>query len=250
MQARRPPGQSPLNNLLLAALPWDDYEQLIPALQPFALEQGLTFHAAGEPERSMYFITSGIVGMSSMLENGDSATFALTGREGAVGMALLLGAEGAPSHSTAITSATGWRLHAQRAKAEFKRGGALQLILLRYTQALMAQVAQAAVCNQHHSLEQRLCRLLLACLDRLPSNELVLTQQAAADILGVRRESVTEAAGRLERLELIRCGRGHIAIVDRARLQARACECYAAVQREYERLRPAPLLQLPETCGS
>jgi CRP-like cAMP-binding protein len=249
MQTRHPTGQSPLHNLLLAALPWDEYERLVPALQFCVLEQGRTFHEAGDRERHMYFITSGIVGKSFVLRNGDSATFALTGPEGAVGIALLLGAEGAPSRSTVITGGTAWRLGADWARAEFERNGALLRILLRYTQALMAQTAQTAVCNQHHSLEQRLCRLVLSCLDRLPSNDLALTQQAAADILGVRRESVSEAAGRLERLGLIRCGRGHIKMVDRPRMQAHSCECYAAVRQEYERSAPAPLLQLPETCA-
>jgi CRP-like cAMP-binding protein len=248
MQTRHPPGQSPLNNLLLAALPWDEYEQLLPALQPCALEQGRTFHEAGAPERHLYFITSGIVGNSYVLRNGDSATFALNGREGAVGIALLLGAEGATSRSTVIVAGTAWRLRADWAKLEFERNGALQRILMRYTQALMAQIAQTAVCNQHHSLEQRLCRLVLSCVDRLPSNDLALTQQAAADMLGVRRESVTEAAGRLEQLGLIHCARGHIEMADRNGMQAHACECYAAVRHEYERSAPAPLLQLPETC--
>jgi len=248
MQTRHPPGQSPLNNLLLAALPWDAYEQLLPALQPCALERGSTFHEAGVPEQHMYFITSGIVGKSCVLRNGDSATFALTGQEGVAGVAVFLGVEGAASRSTVIASATAWRLPAERAKAEFERNGALQRILLRYTQALMAQIAQTAVCNQHHSLEQRLCRLVLSCLDRLPSNDLALTQQGAADMLGVRRETVTEAAGRLEQLGLIHCGRGHIEMLDRAGMQAHACECYAAVKREYERSAPAPLMQLAETC--
>jgi CRP-like cAMP-binding protein len=242
------PSQSPLNNLLLAALPWDEYERLLPALQPCVLERGRTFHEAGTPERHVYFITSGIVGNACVLRNGDSATFALAGREGAAGIALLLGGEGGPSRSTVIAAGTAWRLRADRAKAEFDRNGALQRILLRYTQALMTQTAQAAVCNQHHSLEQRLCRLLLSCLDRLPSNDLALTQQAAADMLGVRRESVTEAAGRLEQLGLIKSGRAHVAVLDRAGMEAHVCECYGAVQREYERSAPAPLLQLPETC--
>lgn len=249
MQTHHPPGPSPLNNLLLAALPWDAYEQLLPVLEPCVLERGRTFHEAGVPERHVYFITSGIVGTSYVLRNGDSATFALTGREGAVGIYLLLGAEGAPSRSTVIAAGTAWRLRAERAKAEFERNGALQRILLRCTQALMAQTAQAAVCNQHHSLEQRLCRLVLACLDRLPSNDLALTQQAAADMLGVRRESVTEVAGRLEQLGLIHSGRGHVVVRDWPGMEAHACECYVAVKREYERSAPAPLVQLPETCG-
>lgn len=238
-----------MNNLLLAALPWDDYERLLPALEPWFLERGRTFHEAGVPERHVYFITSGIVGTSLVLRNGDSATFALSGREGAVGIYQLLGAEGAPSRSTVIAAGIAWRLRGGRAKAEFARNGALQRILLRYTQVLIAQTAQTAVCNQHHSLEQRLCRLLLSCLDRLPSHDLALTQQAAADILGVRRESVSEGAGRLEQLGLIHSGRGHIMVLDWAGMEAHACECYVAVKREYERSAPAPLPQLPETCG-
>jgi CRP-like cAMP-binding protein len=226
MQTRHPPGQSPLNNLLLAALPWDEYEQLLPALQPCALEQGRTFHEAGAPERHLYFITSGIVGNSYVLRNGDSATFALNGREGAVGIALLLGAEGATSRSTVIVAGTAWRLRADWAKLEFERNGALQRILLRYTQALMAQIAQTAVCNQHHSLEQ-------GNADR-----------AFPSVQG----KGGRVAGRLEQLGLIHCARGHIEMADRNGMQAHACECYAAVRHEYERSAPAPLLQLPETC--
>jgi CRP-like cAMP-binding protein len=246
MEVDGPARPSPSGNDLLAALPWDEYGQLLPSLQPWPLERGLTLHEAGERESHVYFITSGIVGKSYVLENGDCATFALTGREGAAGIALLLGAEGATSRSTVIASGFAWRLQADRAKAEFERNGALRHLLLRYTQRLMAQIAQTAVCNQRHSLEQRLCRLVLSCLDRLPSNDLALTQQAAADMLGVRRESVTEAAGRLEALGLVRCGRGHIALRDRAGMQAHACECYAALKREDERLAPAPL---SESCS-
>ncbi len=248
MRTIYPSRDSPLQNLLLAALPEDEYKLLLPLLQPYPLEQGRTFHEAGDLERHMYFITSGIVGMSYVLKNGDSATFALAGREGAVGIALLLGVDGAPSRCTVIASGSALRLNADRAKAEFERNDALRHVLLRYTQALMAQISQTAVCNQHHTLEQRLCRLVLCCLDRLPSNRLALTQQAAADMLGVRRESVTEAAGKLEQAGLIRTGRGRIELVDRAGTQAHACECYAAVKREYERSAPAPLQAL-ETCG-
>ncbi|MFC5500264.1 Crp/Fnr family transcriptional regulator [Caenimonas terrae] len=250
MQARQMPDQPPLDNVLLAALPWNEYERLLPALQPCLLERGLTVHEAGMREGHLYFITSGIVGKSHELENGDSATYALTGREGAVGIGLLLGAEDAPGRFTVIASGSAWRLRADHARQEFERNGALRRLLLRHTHALMAQIAQSAVCNQHHSLEQRLCRLVLSCLDRLRSNELVLTHQLAADMLGVRRETVTVAAGRLEALGLILWGRGHIEMLDRAAMQAHACECYAAVSREYLRSRPAALVPAGETCGS
>lgn len=231
--AREP--DSPMNNRLLAALPRHEYERLLPALQPYALHQGFTFHEAGDRERHVYFLTSGIVGKSHIMENGNSATFAMAGREGVIGIALVLGAEGGPNRSAVIAPGTSYRLHADDLKSELERNGALRHVLLRYTQALMAQIAQTAVCNQLHSLDQRLCRLILSSLDRLPSNDLALTQQAAADILGVRRESVTEVVGRLDQDGLTSCGRGHISVLDRPRMEARACECYAAVNREYER---------------
>jgi CRP-like cAMP-binding protein len=234
-KSSRAQAASPMQNRLLAALPRDDYERLLPELQPFALEPGFTFHEPGSPERHLYFLTSGVVGKSYVMKNGDSATFALAGREGAVGLALFLGADGAPTRATMISAGFAYRLRADLVKSEFEGDAALRQLLLRYTQALITQISQTAVCNRLHSLEQRLCRCLLSCLDRLPSNELAITQQAVADMLGVRRESVSEAMGRLEEAGLIRGGRGHLAVLDRGGIQARACECYPVVKREYER---------------
>jgi CRP-like cAMP-binding protein len=181
-----------------------------------------------------------IVSLLYVMQDGSSAEIAVVGDEGVVGVALFMGGESTPSRAVVQSAGHAYRLKGSLLKAEFERGGALQYLLLHYTQALITQMAQTAVCNRHHALEQQLCRWLLLSLDRLPSNELIMTQELIANMLGVRREGVTEAAGRLQDEGLIEYSRGKITILDRPRLEARVCECYAVVKREYGRLLPEP----------
>jgi CRP-like cAMP-binding protein len=182
--------------------------------------------------------------MLYVLENGSSAEIAVTGYEGLVGIALFMGGETTPSRAVVQSAGEGYRLRASVLKKEFERGGALQHLLLRFTQALITQMTQTAVCNRHHSVNQQLCRWLLLSLDRLPGNELVMTQELIANMLGVRREGVTEAAGRLQAKGLIDYNRGKITVIDRKGIEACSCECYAVVKREYDRLLPAPVIPL------
>ncbi len=184
----------------------------------------------------MYFPASGIVSLLKVMNDGAAAEIAVVGNEGMVGIALFMGGETTPSRAVVQSAGRAYRLDAARLKVEFARGGALQRLLLRYTQALITQMTQTAVCNRHHQLEQQLCRWLLLSLDRLASSELVMTQQLIANMLGVRREGVTEAAGRLQADGLISYRRGRINVLDRAKLEERACECYAVVRRESDRL--------------
>jgi CRP-like cAMP-binding protein len=228
----------PRHNQLLAALPPKDYERLLPFLEPVALPQGLTLHRAGERERHIYFLTAGIVSRFCLTENGASAEFAVTGREGVIGIASFLGGAGLPSQAVVASAGYAYRLGADSLQKEFNHYGPLPQLLLRYTQALIAQTGQTAACNRHHTLEQQLCRYILSSLDRLPSNALALTQEMIANMLGVRRGGVTQAAGNLQRAGLIRYSRGRLAVLDRPGLEARACECYAVVKREYDRLLP------------
>ncbi len=228
--------QTPRENHLLAALPLKDYERVPPYLEPVPLPLGWIVHRAGDREKYLYFLTAGIVSRFYVTGNGASAEFAVTGREGVIGVASFLGGESTPSQAVALSPGYAYRLAAELLKSEFERDGPLPRLLLRYTQALIAQTGQIAVCNRHHSLEQRFCRWILSCLDRLPSNELTMTQELIADMLGVRRESITEAAGELQEAGLIHCRRGHIAVLDRRQLEAQVCECYAVVKREYGRL--------------
>ena len=227
---------TPRQNQLLAALPLEDYARLLPALQPVPLPVGWTVHNAGDREKYLYFITAGIVSRFYVMEDGASAHFALTGSEGAIGVASFLSGESTPSQAVVLSAGHAYRLGAHLLKNEFEHDGLLPQLLLRYIQALIAQTGQVAVCNRHHSLEQQLCRWILSSLDRLPSNELTMTQDLISDMLGVRRESVTDAAGKLQKAGLIRYSRGHIVVLDRPRLEAQVCECYAVVKREYDRL--------------
>lgn len=237
---------TPRQNQLLAALPPEDYARLLPALQPVPLPLGWTVHSAGEREKYLYFPTAGIVSRFYVMEDGASAHFALTGSEGVIGVASFLSGESTPSQAVVLSAGHAYRLAAHLLKAEFEHDGVLPQSLLRYIQALIAQTGQVAVCNRHHSLEQQLCRWILSSLDRLPSNELTMTHDVIAEMLGVRRESVTDAAGRLQKAGLIHYSRGHIAVLDRARLEAQVCECYAVVKREYDRLlRPNTALAAP-----
>ena len=241
----------PLNtakaNQLLAALPDENYETLARHLEYLPLPLGKAVYESGGKQAYVYFPTTSIVSLLYVLTNGASAEIAVTGNEGLVGIALFMGGETTPSRAVVQSAGHGYRLKAAVLKKEFEKGGELQHLLLRYTQALITQMTQTAVCNRHHSVDQQLCRWLLLSLDRLPSNELVMTQELIANMLGVRREGVTEAAGKLQAEGLIHYSRGHITIKDRAQLEARVCECYAVVKKEYDRLLPSYVRQRTET---
>ncbi len=226
----------PKQNRLLAALPDSDYQRLLPSLELVSLPLGQVVYEAGGSQPYIYFPTDSIVSLLYVMENGASAEIAMTGCEGLVGIALFMGGETTPSRAVVQSAGVGYRLRAAVLKKEFDSGGALHHLALRYTQALITQMAQTAVCNRHHSVEQQLCRWLLLSLDRLASNELTMTQELIANMLGVRREGVGEAAGRLQAAGLIKYSRGQIEVLDRTRLEGRVCECYAVVKREYDRL--------------
>ena len=230
---------SPKANQLLAALPEESYRLLLPSLEHVSLPLGMAVYESGGKQGFVYFPTSAIVSLLYVLADGASAEIAITGSEGLVGIALFMGGETTPSRAVVQSAGNGYRLRADLLKNAFESGGALQHLLLRYTQALITQMTQTAVCNRHHAVDQQLCRWLLLSLDRLPGNELVMTQELIANMLGVRREGVTEAAGKLQAEGLIRYSRGRITVLDRAQLEARVCECYAVVKREYDRLLPA-----------
>jgi CRP-like cAMP-binding protein len=229
---------TPKSNRLLAALPEENYQALLPLLEPVPLPLGMALYESGGAQSYVYFPTSSIVSLLYVLEDGSSAEIAVTGCEGLVGIALFMGGETTPSRAVVQSAGHGYRIKAAALKKEFEAAGALQLLLLRFTQALITQMTQTAVCNRHHAVDQQLCRWLLLSLDRLPANELVMTQDLIANMLGVRREGVTEAAGKLQNEGIIRYSRGHITVVDRPKLEARVCECYAVVKKEYDRLLP------------
>ncbi len=226
----------PRQNHLLAALPKDEYQRLAPHLERVELRLGESLVESGKVMRHVYFPTDSIVSLLCVMEDGDSTEIAVVGAEGIVGISLFMGGETTPSRAIVQSAGSAYRLKGQLIKDEFDRASTLQHLLLRYTQALITQMAQTAVCNRHHSLDQQLCRWLLLSLDRLPTNELVMTQELIANMLGVRREGVTESAGKLQRAGLISYHRGHISILDRPGLEARVCECYAVVKKEYDRL--------------
>jgi CRP-like cAMP-binding protein len=223
-------------NRLLASLPAGERARLSPHLELVALPLGAVIYESGGEQAHVYFPASGIVSLLYVMNDGSAAEIAVVGNEGMVGISLFMGGETTPSRAVVQSAATAYRLPAALIQAEFARGGALQRLLLRYTLALITQMTQTAVCNRHHQLEQQLCRWLLLSLDRLPANELVMTQQLIANMLGVRREGVTAAAGRLQADGLIDYSRGRISVLDRPNLEGRACECYAVVKREYDRL--------------
>ncbi|MBI2296346.1 MAG: Crp/Fnr family transcriptional regulator [Betaproteobacteria bacterium] len=233
-----PASHNPKQNQLLAALPAADYERLLPHLEPVTLPLGLVVFESGSKLRHLYFPASGIVSLLYAMEDGASTEIAVIGNEGVVGIALFMGGESTPSRAVVQSAGHGYRLKAAVLKTEFELGGPLQHLLLRYTPALIAQMTQTAVCNRHHAVDQQLCRRLLLSLDRLPSNKLTMTQELIANMLGVRREGVTEAAGNLQEAGLIRYSRGHITVLDRPKLEAQVCECYAVVKREMDRLLP------------
>lgn len=230
--------QSPSQNHLLAALPDADRERLLQHLEPVQMALGEVLYESGAQMRHVYFPTDSIVSLLYVMEDGASAEIAVVGNEGIVGISLFMGGETTPSRAVVQSAGNAYRMRGQLLKDEFHRAGPMQHLLLRYTQALLTQMAQTAVCNRHHSLDQQLCRWLLLSLDRLHSNELVMTQELIANMLGVRREGVTEAAGNLQKAGLIRYQRGHITALDRPGLEARTCECYSVVKREYDRLLP------------
>ncbi|HSG24134.1 MAG TPA: Crp/Fnr family transcriptional regulator [Azonexus sp.] len=227
---------SPNQNHLLAALPTADFEPLVAHLELVPMRLGQMLYEPGGQLHYAYFPTTSIVSLHYVMESGASAETAGVGNEGMLGVSLFMGGDTTPSSAVVQTAGHAYRLERRLLKQEFNRGGLLQRLLLRYTQALLTQMAQTAVCNRHHSLEQQLCRWLLLTLDRLPSNELVMTQELVASMLGVRREGITGAAGDLQRAGLISYRRGHIAVLDRAGLETHACECYAVVRKELNRL--------------
>ena len=229
---------SPKQNHLLAALPALDYARLLPDLERISMPLGRTLSESGAHMNYLYFPTTCIVSLLYVMEDGASGEIAVTGNEGLVGISLFMGGESTPSRAVVQSAGNGYRLKANILQREFALGGELQHLALRFTQALIAQMSQTAVCNRHHTLDQQLCRWLLLSLDRLSNNELVMTQELIANMLGVRREGVTEAAGKLQKDGVIHYRRGHIAVVDRPKLEKRVCECYAVVKKEYDRLLP------------
>ena len=232
------PPPSPRENHLLATLPPEDYARLEPHLEMVPMPLGKVVYESGVQMRHVYFPTSSIVSMIYVMEDGSSAEIAIVGHEGIVGVSLFMGGETTPSRAVVQSAGEAYRLPGRILKTEFERGGPLQHLLLRYTQALLTQMAQTAVCNRHHTLDQQFCRWLLLSMDRLPSNKLIMTQELIANMLGVRREGVTEAAGNVQKAGLIEYHRGAITVLDRPGLEARVCECYAVVKKEFDRLLP------------
>ncbi|MBD3812035.1 MAG: Crp/Fnr family transcriptional regulator [Betaproteobacteria bacterium] len=227
---------SPMQNHLLAALPAAEFERLSPHLESIPMPLGEVLYESGALLRHVYFPTTSIVSLLYVLEDGASAEIAVVGNEGILGISLFMGGDSTPSRAVVQSAGHGYRLKAERLKQEFNRAGPVLRLLLRYTQALITQMTQTAVCNRHHSIEQQLCRWLLLSLDRLSSDSLTMTQELIANMLGVRREGVTEAAGNLQRAGLIRYSRGRIEVLDRVGLEKTVCECYAVVKKEYDRL--------------
>lgn len=228
-------------NQLLGALPDADLKRWLPDLELIDLPLGKVLYESGGIETNVYFPTSGIVSLLYVMKNGDAAEIAVVGNEGIVGISLFMGGNSTPSRAVVQSAGKGFRLKAQIIKDDFDRSGPVTHLLLRYTQALITQISQTAVCNRHHSLDEQLCRWLLLSLDRLPGIELVMTQELIANMLGVRRQGVTEGALKLQEAGLIRYSRGRITMLDRKGLEARVCECYAVVKDEYERLLPREL---------
>jgi CRP-like cAMP-binding protein len=228
-------------NQLLAALPDAEWQRWLPELQAVEMPLGQVLYESGNTLSHVYFPTTSIVSLLYVMQNGASAEIAVVGNEGIVGISLFMGGESTPSRAVVQSAGQGLRLNAKMLKDEFNQNAPVLHLLLRYTQALITQMAQTAVCNRHHSLDQQLCRWLLLSLDRLQGDELAMTQELMANMLGVRREGVTEAALNLQRAGLIRYTRGHISVLDRAGLEQRTCECYAVVKKEYDRLLPAAL---------
>ena len=228
----------PQQNRLLDVLPAAEAQRWLPQLEPVDMPLGTVLYESGSALTHVYFPTTAIVSLLYVMENGASAEIAVVGNEGVVGISLFMGGESTPSRAVVQSAGDGLRLKAPVMKEEFNRAGAVLHLMLRYTQALITQMAQTAVCNRHHSLDQQLCRWLLLSLDRLQGNKLVMTQELIANMLGVRREGVTEGALKLQHAGLIQYARGHITVLDRPGLEKRSCECYAVVKKEYDRLLP------------
>jgi CRP-like cAMP-binding protein len=233
----------PRQNHLLAAIPTDEYTRLFPHLELITLPLGDSVCEPGIPMHHVYFPTTAIVSLLYVMEDGASAEIAVVGNEGIVGISVFMGGESTTSRAVVQSAGHAYRLRGQLLKDAFFHAGLMQHLLLRYTQALLTQMAQTAVCNRHHSVDQQLCRWLLLSLDRLPSNELTMTQELIANMLGVRREGVTEAAGKLQHAGLIHYSRGRITVLDRPGLEARVCECYQVVKKEFDRLLPDVIVQ-------
>ena len=241
MQYSKPPmpaPESPNQNHLLAALPAAEFERLAPHLELAEMLLGDVLYESGGLLQHVYFPTTAILSLHYVMENGSSSEIAGVGNEGVLGISLFMGGHTTPSRAVVQTGGQGYRLKAQLMLQEFKRAGLMQQLMLRYTQALITQMSQTAACNRHHTLLQQLCRWLLLTLDRMPTNELIMTQELVASMLGVRREGVTEAAGKLQQAGIIRYRRGHITVVDRTGLEAQVCECYDVVKKEFARLLP------------
>jgi CRP-like cAMP-binding protein len=228
----------PRQNKVLAALHPVERDRLFPHLQLVPMPLGKIVYESGDAMRHVYFPTDSIISLLYVMKDGASAEISVVGNEGIVGVALFMGGETTPSRAIVQSGGSAYRLIARQLKSEFNRHGQLQLLLLRYTQSLITQMAQTAVCNRHHSVDQQLCRWLLLSLDRLPSNQLTMTQELISNMLGVRREGVTAAAAKLQKLGVIRYSRGRITLLDRPKLEALCCECYAVVKKETDRLAP------------
>ncbi len=233
-----PDGVSLHHNHLLDALPASDYKRLAIHLELIPMRLGDVLYESGSKLRYVYFPTTSIISLLYVMADGASAEIAIVGNEGILGISLFMGGDTTPSRAVVQSAGHGFRLKAELLKSEFGRFGPTMHLLLRYTQALITQMAQTAVCNRHHSIDQQLCRWLLLSMDRLPSNELKMTQELIANMLGVRREGVTEAAGKLQDAGLLRYSRGRITVLDRQGLEARSCECYRVVKTEFDRLLP------------
>ncbi|HSH72313.1 MAG TPA: Crp/Fnr family transcriptional regulator [Methylophilaceae bacterium] len=230
---------TPTQNHLLNALPKTEYDRLLAHLELVNMPLGEVLYESGGHLKHVYFPTSAIISLLYVMEDGSSAEIAVVGNEGILGISLFMGGETTPSRAVVQSAGYGYRLKSQLLKDEFNRNGPVLRLLLRYTQALITQMAQTAVCNRHHSVEQQLCRWLLLSIDRLAKDEIIMTQELIANMLGVRREGVTEAAGKLQRAGLIDYSRGHIKVINRLGLEARSCECYRVVKDEFDRLLPS-----------
>jgi CRP-like cAMP-binding protein len=231
-----PERHEPRENHILDSLPAEERERLFPHLTLVEMRLGMVLYESGEALRHIYFPTDSIVSLLYVMKDGASAEIAIVGNEGAIGVSLFMGGETTPSRAIVQSAGSAYRLRGRRLKQEFERHGQLLHVLLRYTQSLITQMAQTAVCNRHHSIDQQLCRWLLLSLDRLPSNRLNMTQELIANMLGVRREGVTGAAGKLQDLGVIHYSRGRITVLDRPKLEQLSCECYAVVKQETDRL--------------
>ena len=229
---------APEQNHLLGALPPEVRARLFPQLELVEMPLGRVLYESGDTLRHVYFPTNAIVSLLYVMENGASAEISVVGNEGIIGVALFMGGESTPSRAIVQSAGFAYRMPGQRLKDEFNRHGELLHLMLRYTQSLLTQMAQTAVCNRHHSIDQQLCRWLLLSLDRLDSNELVMTQEMIANMLGVRREGVTESAGKLQKLGVIEYSRGRIKVLNRPKLEELCCECYSVVRKETDRLLP------------